>query len=74
MYIYVCCVRCVGDGSEADNLLLEKEREEDKGSEEAYQWLFDAVSGKQGQKYSLESRLEDFNQFIRVVIRRRAIR
>ena len=29
-------------------MLLEKEREEDKGSEEAYQWLFDAVSGKQG--------------------------
>lgn len=34
----------LGDGSDADNLLLEKVREEDKGSEEAYKWLFDAVS------------------------------
>ena len=47
-FIVMTVLSYLGDGSDADNLLLEKEREEDKGCEEAYQWLFDAVSGKQG--------------------------
>lgn len=61
----VCVWLCYsGDGSDADNLLLEKEREEDKGSEEAYQWLFDAVSGKgggQGLKKKNENENENLN-------------
>ena len=60
VHIYIC-VCYTGDGSEADNLLLEKEREEDKGSEEAYQWLFDAVSGKQGQGLKKKDEKENSN-------------
>eukprot|EP00596_Hydrurales_sp_CCMP1899_P010927 CAMPEP_0119043630 /NCGR_PEP_ID=MMETSP1177-20130426/24302_1 /TAXON_ID=2985 /ORGANISM="Ochromonas sp, Strain CCMP1899" /LENGTH=129 /DNA_ID=CAMNT_0007012175 /DNA_START=229 /DNA_END=618 /DNA_ORIENTATION=- len=40
----------VGDGSEADLLLEDEEKEGDKGHDEAYKWLVDAVNLGQEMK------------------------